>query len=402
MKEYFKFPKSIVPYEEIESKGLYCWQKKIDSYIGNGKVIIDGLEKLMLGGYSYLGLIKNDAIKRKAIQAIDEYGIGAYGTRISVGTTNEHRQLEIEISEMVKAEDALLYPSGYNANLSTISALVGKNDAIISDELVHASIIDGCLLSGARIHRFNHNDIDDLEKKLKNTQNYNNRLVVVDAVYSMDGDVAKIPEISELCKQYQAVLMVDEAHSLGVIGQNGFGIQEYFNLDSDAIDIKMGTFSKAFPGTGGFVAGSHKLINYLKHNGRSYIFSGATCPSTIAAGRESLNVLKSNPHLVEELRQKDKYFKELCHERGLDIGLSETPISPILIPDDEKCLRVAKYCFEHGVYVPAVVFPVVPRGKARLRVTITVELSMEDIKYAADIFYQGVEKYEAYPSHKNK
>jgi 8-amino-7-oxononanoate synthase len=270
---------------------------------------------LMLGGYSYLGLNAHPAINEAARLAIDTYGTGTHGVRLLSGTLQLHRQLEAKVAAFKNTEAAAAFSSGYFANVSTIASLVGKNDTVICDKLDHASIIDGCLLSGAKFLRFRHNDMGHLEACLKKKANSGRKFVIVDAVFSMDGDIINLPEVSRLCQQYGTALMVDEAHSIGVLGSTGHGIEEHFGLPLDSVDIKMGTFSKAIPSVGGYIAGSKKLCDYLCHQARGFIYSGALPPPSAAAALVSLEIIEQEPSRVKKLHANTKFFSELLRDR---------------------------------------------------------------------------------------
>jgi glycine C-acetyltransferase len=345
---------------------------------------------IMLAGYSYLGLIDDPRLCAAAIKAIEEFGVGVHGTRINCGTLDLHEQLEKEISSTNLSEATILYPSGFQANFSTIAALVDKEDVIFSDALNHASIIDGCKLSGAHLVVYRHCDMDDLREKLRDAGRYRNRLVITDGVFSMDGDVAPIPQLLQLCKEHHAALMVDEAHSLGVLGARGFGVVEHFGLGAGDIDIITGVLSKALPGTGGYASGSVGLVDFLKHSARSYIFSGGTTPAQAASSLAAIEILKSDRSLVETLWRKTRLFHGHLKDRQISIGDTVTPITPIMIPDAKACIRAAHRVQMDGVFLVAVPFPVVPFGKSRLRATVTAAHDDGDLVEAADIIARAI------------
>jgi 7-keto-8-aminopelargonate synthetase-like enzyme len=286
----------IWPVKAGHEQDLYFYQEAIQSYLPDNRVRVVGHgEMVMLGRYSYLGLIGHPRVNEAAQIAVRRFGTGGHGARLLAGTTECHRLLEEKIAHFKGAEAAAVYSSGFITNVSTIAALIDRHSAVIIDRLVHASIVDGCLLAQARPLRYRHNDVGHLEELLRGSTRASRRLVIVDAVYSMDGDIADLPEISRLCRRYGAWLMVDEAHSLGVLGETGHGIEEHFGLPPDAIDIKMGTLSKAIPSTGGYIAGSRRLIDFLNHQSRGFIYSGALSPVQAEAARDGLASISTLP-----------------------------------------------------------------------------------------------------------
>jgi glycine C-acetyltransferase len=292
-----------------------------------------------------------------------------------------HNELEETIAEFKHAEAAITYTSGYVTNLTVISTLMGRGDYVISDKLNHASIVDGCLMSGAEFRRFRHNDMDDLEKRLQQIPGDVSKLFIADSVFSMDGDIINLPRVVELCRKYNAWLMIDEAHSLGVLGKTGRGIEEYFDL-GDVIDIKMGTMSKTIPSVGGYVAGKKDLITYLRHASRAYIFSAALPPAQTAAAKEAFKVILDEPWRIEKLRLNTDQFIKGLKGMGFDTMLTETAIVPILCGSDEKAFALTKAAQHQDVFVLPVVSPAVPEGLARLRATVTAAHETDDINYA--------------------
>ncbi len=272
-------------------------------------VTIDGRQLLQFTSYAYLDLLNHPKVRQAAQSALTDFGTGTQGARFLSGTTKIHRELEKTIAQFKKTDEAMVFPSGYVTNLGTISALVERNDVVICDKLNHASIMDGCALSRARLIRFEHNDMEDLEKALAKAPKNSGKLIVVDAVFSMDGDIINLPEVIRLSRKYDAMLMVDEAHSTGVLGKTGHGIEEHFGIDDrDAIDVRMGTLSKAISSLGGYIAGSSELISYLKHTVRSFIFSAALPPTLAAAAKASFEVIEEEPERVKKLRDNMNYF----------------------------------------------------------------------------------------------
>lgn len=350
-------------------------------------VTIKGRRMLQFASYAYLNLLGHPKIQAAARAALDEFGAGTHGVRVLAGTTRIHVELEETIARFKKTEAAVALSSGYVTNLGVIAALLGRNDVVISDKLNHASIVDGCLLSRAKFVRFDHNDMAALEKALHEAPRNAGKLVVVDAVFSMDGDIINLPEIIRLCRQYEALLMVDEAHSVGVLGETGHGILEHFGIDdSTAIDLHMGTLSKTIPSVGGYIAGSEALITYLKHSVRAFVFSAALPPASAAAAKASFEVIEQEPERVQALQRNVDYFIKGLQERGFNTLNSETPIVPIITGDDERAWMMAKLSQERDIFVLPVVSPAVPAGTSRLRANVTAGHTLAEIERAMDIF----------------
>jgi glycine C-acetyltransferase len=370
----------------------YFYFEAIESYRDNNRVMVAGRgEMLLLGGYSYLGLNRHPKINSAVKRAIDKYGTGTHGCRLLAGSLDLHRKLESRIAAFKKTESAVTFSSGYAANLATISALVGRHDTIICDRLNHASILDGCLLSQAKFVRFQHNDMSSLEHCLKAADTSHRRLVVVDAVFSMDGDIINLPEVSRLCRQYDAWLMVDEAHAIGVLGRTGRGIEEHFDLPPDTIDIKMGTLSKAIPSAGGFVAGSNKLCHFLSHETRAFIYSGALSPIAAATALAALEVIEEEPERVAQLHENIRYFADKLSKAGFTFLCSRTAIFPLICGEDYRALSMAHECHKRGVYVQAIPHPVVPKGMARLRISVSATHRLEDLDYCVGVLREAQE-----------
>jgi 8-amino-7-oxononanoate synthase len=369
---------------EIRSKGLYFYLQPI-SELDGAWVTVNGRRMLLFAGYGYLGLLGHPKITAAAQEALARYGTGTHGVRILAGTLPLHEELEQTIARFKKTEAAIVYSSGYVTNLATVSALIGRNDVVICDKFNHASIVDGCLLSRARFVRFRHNDMADLERRLQQADPDAGKLVVVDAVFSMDGDIINLPEVSRLCREYDTLLMVDEAHSVGVLGETGHGIEEHFGL-KDAMDLYMGTLSKPIPSVGGYVAGSQELITYLKHVARAFVFSASLPPAQTAAAKASFEVIEEEPERVKTLQRNVEIFLGGLKARGFNTLDSETPIVPIICGEDERAFQMTKLCQEEGLFVLPVVSPAVPVGLARLRANVTADHSEEDITYALDVF----------------
>jgi glycine C-acetyltransferase len=378
------------PVREVQESGLYFYLEATESYLPDCGVNVTGHGQLtMLSSYSYLGLNGHPKINRAAHDAIDRFGTGTHGVRLLAGTLDLHRELEQRIASFKSAEAAVTFSSGFMANVSTIVALMEPGDAVICDKLDHASIVDGCQLSRARFVRFRHNDMDHLETCLKNPEHRGRKLVIVDAVFSMDGDVIDLPAVSRLCRQYGAILMVDEAHSIGVLGRTGHGIEEHFGLPSDAVDIKMGTLSKAIPSVGGYVAGSARLCQILSHQARGFIYSAALPPPAAAAANAALQVIEEEPERVQALQRNIGHFAAGLESAGFSHLNSASAIFPIICGDDWHGWKLARYCQQQGIYVQSIPHPVVPKGTARLRASVTAVHTAELLDRCVAIMREG-------------
>jgi 8-amino-7-oxononanoate synthase len=381
------------PVKPVRDADLYFYLEAIEAYLPGNRVRVAGHgDMLLLGGYSYLGLNGHPAINQAACRAIEKYGTGTHGVRMLAGTLDLHLQLEAKVAAFKGTERAATFSSGYFANVSAIACLVGRHDTVICDKFNHASIVDGCQLSGAKFVRFRHNDMDHLETCLKDPSHPGKRLVIVDAVFSMDGDIIDLPSVSRLCRVYGAALMVDEAHSIGVLGTTGHGIEEHFGLAADAVDIKMGTFSKAIPSVGGYVAGSGKLIEFLNHQARGFIYSGALPPASAASALAALTVIECEPDRLRRLHDNAAYFAARLREAGFSCLNSQTAIFPIMCGDDWRAWRMARSCQRRGVYVQAIPHPVVPKGMARLRAAVSAAHSREDLDFCLSVLRSGAEE----------
>ncbi len=386
-------PEPTFPVKEYKAIGQYFYLEATDELLPNGHVHVEGHgEMIMLGGYSYLGLIGHPKIDAAAQAAIDHYGTGTYGVRLLAGTLKLHNELEDRIARFKQAKAAITMSSGYVTNLATISSLLRKGDTVICDKLNHASIVDGCLLSFAKFVRFRHNDMDHLERRLREADPNGRILVVADAVFSMDGDIINLPEMSRLCRRYGAYLMIDEAHSIGVIGKAGHGIEEHFDLPPDTVDIKMGTLSKTIPSAGGYVAGDEELISILKHEARAFIYSAAIPPGSAGAAMASFDVIEEEPWRVEKIQTNYKRFADKLRDAGYNLLFTETAIVPVVCGTTADAAALAKYCQDKGIFVQAIPSPVVPEGLARLRACISAAHTIEDIDYCADTIIEGGQK----------
>jgi 8-amino-7-oxononanoate synthase len=374
-----------------KDKDLYFYNQPVEEILPGMKVRVRGREMGMYASYSYLGLVNHPRINEAARKAVDQFGTGTHGVRSLAGTLTIHTELEETIANFKHAEAAVTYSSGYATNLSVVSTLMGRGDYVFSDKLNHASIVDGCLMSGAEFRRFRHNDMEHLEGLLKNAPADVAKLVIADSVFSMDGDIIDLPNVLELCRKYKAWLMIDEAHSIGVLGEKGTGIEEHFGL-GDVIDIKMGTLSKTIPSVGGYIAARKEIISYLRHASRAYIFSAALPPAQAAAANESFKVILDEPWRVERLNQNTKQFIGGLKSMGFDTMLTETAIVPVLCGDDETAFQMTREAQHNDVFVLPVVSPAVPEGLARLRATVTAAHDPSEIERAMDVIGEAGKK----------
>lgn len=367
----------------LKSEGLYNNILVVESPI-DAKIIINSKTVLNFCSNNYLGLANNSEIKRAAIDAINKFGVGPAAVRTIAGTTILHKKLDLILAEFKKAEAAITFQSGFSANLATIAALVGKDDFIFSDELNHASIIDGCKLSGATVVRYGHANAKDLENKIKEIKT-GKKLIVTDGVFSMDGDIAPLPDLYKVAVKYESLLMVDDAHGEGVLGKSGRGIVDHFNLHGK-VDIEVGTLSKAFGIVGGFVAGKAEIIEWLSQRGRPFLFSSAMTIPDVGAAIEAVNILSKSDSLVKKLWQNAEFLKKGLQTAGFDIGHSQTPIIPLMLGDVKLAKEFSTELFNEGVFAKAIGYPTVPQGKARIRIMNSATHSQEDLKKALTVF----------------
>ena len=371
---------------ELKDNGLY---NEIDIVEGaNGAEInIGGKSYINLSSNNYLGLATDEDLKKAAKDAIDTHGVGAGAVRTINGTLDLHRELEETLAQFKGTESAIAYQSGFNCNMAAISAVMNKNDAILSDELNHASIIDGCRLSKAKIIRVNHSDMEDLRAKAKEaveSGQYNKVMYITDGVFSMDGDVAKLPEIVEIAEEFGLITYVDDAHGSGVMGK-GAGTVKHFGLQ-DKIDFQIGTLSKAIGVVGGYVAGTKDLIDWLKVASRPFLFSTSLAPGDTKAITESVKKLMASTELHDKLWDNANYLKEGLKAKGFDIGHSETPITPVIIGEEKKAQTFSKRLMDEGVYAKAIVFPTLPRGTGRVRNMPTAAHTKEQLDQAIETY----------------
>ena len=375
------------------NNSLYRKQKTIDSS-QSAHVTVGGKEYVMLASNDYLDIACHPAVKKAVKDAVDTYGFGSGGSRLTTGNTSMHEKLEEKIAAFKETDKAIVFDSGYVANVSVLQSLCHKGDVIFSDELNHASIIDGCRLSKAKVITYAHNDMNDLRKKIgDNAHDFG--LVVSDAVFSMDGDILNYPEFLNICEENGLISMIDEAHSTGVIGERGKGIKEYWNEKRNA-DIMMGTLSKAVGGEGGYVAASRLMIDYLMNNARGYIFSTSLSPAVMAGNLAGLNVIESETWRVKKLRENVRIFCDELRRYGICAD-SQTAIVPIIVGDEQKALKLSETLFENGFYVSAIRYPTVAKNMARLRVAIMATHTEEELRKCAEILAVGLKKIEEMP-----
>ncbi|ANI90476.1 8-amino-7-oxononanoate synthase [Arachidicoccus ginsenosidimutans] len=366
----------------IKEKGLYPYFRAIESG-QDTEVYIKGKKVLMFGSNSYLGLTSHPKIKEASMLAVAKYGTGCAGSRFLNGTLDIHIELEKRLAKFVGKEDALLFSTGFQVNLGVLSSIVGRNDYLILDEYDHASIIDGSRLSFAKTLKYRHNDMEDLEAKLRQLPDNIVKLIAVDGIFSMEGDIVKLPEIVELSKKYGANIYVDDAHSLGVIGFKGAGTASHFGLTDD-VDMIMGTFSKSFASLGGFVAADAETIDYLKHRARSVLFSASMTPASVASVIAALDILESEPEHIERLWDNTNHAKKLLIDAGFDIGPTESPILPIYVRNPDKTFLLTKYLLEEGIFVNPVVAPAVPPDDSLIRFSLMATHTFAQIEEAVE------------------
>jgi glycine C-acetyltransferase len=370
----------------LKEQGLYNKIRVLESAQGPW-VKINGKDVLNLCANNYLGLITNEEIKKKANEAIEKFGVGAGAVRTIAGTYSIHEELEKRLAEFKHTEATILLQSGLITNIAVIPLVVRESDLIFSDELNHASIIDGCKLSRAQIVRYRHLDVDDLKSKLEDFKSFEGRkLVVTDGVFSMDGDIAPLPDIVEVAEKYDAITMVDDAHGEGVLGDHGRGILNFFHLE-DKVDIDVGTLSKAFGVIGGYVAGSKVLIEYMKQRARPFLFSTPLSPADTGALLAVVNTLEKDDSAVKKLWDNANYLKGQFVSLGFNIGHSQTPITPVIIEDEKITKEFSRLLFEEGVFAQGIVFPTVPKGTARIRVMVSAIHTKDDLNF-------GIEKFK--------
>lgn len=383
MDVFEKCPKIFEQTQELRENGYYFFFRRIESP-QDSEVIVDGKHLIMVGSNNYLGLTNHPRVKEAAVKAIEKYGSGCAGSRFLNGNLEIHEELEMKLAQFFRKEAALVFATGYQTNLGAISALVGRNDVAILDKYNHASIIDGCRLSFGEVKRFRHNDAKDLERILEGIGN-KGKLIIVDGVFSMEGDIADLPSIIRLAKSYGARVMLDDAHAVGVLGKGGRGTPEHFDLE-DEVDLTMGTYSKSLAGIGGFVAGSKEVIDFIKHTGRSMIFSASLAPSLVASVSAALDIIEEEPELRSRLWENTRKMLREYKTLGFDTGMSETPVIPIIIGDRLRVYEMCKLLSENGVFVNPVISPAVPPGREMLRTSYMATHSEEQLDRVLSAF----------------
>ncbi|KMY44933.1 2-amino-3-ketobutyrate CoA ligase [Bacillus sp. FJAT-27916] len=373
--------------DDMKEKGVFRTLVHLETAQGS-KVQIDGKSVIQLSSNNYLGLTAHPRLREAALEAVKTYGAGTGSVRTIAGTFNMHGELERKLAEFKHTEAALVFQSGFTTNQGVLSAILTEKDVVISDELNHASIIDGIRLTKAARRVYSHVNMESLEVALKETQSYRRRLIVTDGVFSMDGNIAPLPAIVELAEKYDALVMVDDAHASGVLGKNGRGTVNHFGLDG-RVHIQVGTLSKAIGVLGGYVAGPKTLIDYLIHKGRPFLFSTSHPPAVTMANIAAIDVLLSEPELIDKLWENTRFFKEGLHKLGYDTGSSMTPITPVIVGDDKAAYELSDRLFEYGVFAQGIVFPTVAKGKARVRTIVTAEHTREELAEALRIFEQA-------------
>ncbi|WP_285008345.1 serine palmitoyltransferase [Pedobacter faecalis] len=366
----------------IKEKGLYPYFRAIESG-QDTEVMINGKRVLMFGSNSYLGLTNHPKIKEAAKQAVDKYGTGCAGSRFLNGTLDIHIELERRLAAYVGKEAAVLFSTGFQVNLGVISCLLDRNDYLILDEYDHASIIDGSRLSFSRSIKYAHNDMDDLRKKLSRLPEDAAKLIVADGIFSMEGDLVNLPEIVKIADEFGANIMMDDAHSLGVIGLNGAGTASHFGL-TDKVDLIMGTFSKSLASLGGFIAGNEETIEFVKHRARSLMFSASMPPAAVASVIAALDIIESEPERIDQLWANTNYAKKLLLDAGFDIGHTDSPIIPVYIRDNDKTFLITNILSNNGIFVNPVVSPAVPSDSSLIRFSLMATHTFAQIEEAVD------------------
>ena len=371
--------------DDLKSDGLYFYMRKLESS-SDAKIQVNGREMLMFGSNNYLGMTTHPRVKEAAAKAIERYGVGAGSVRLLGGTFGIHEELEARLAQFKGTEAAIAYSSGYVSNLATLSSFLNKDtDLAVIDDRVHASLVDGLRFARVPFRVFNHNDMADLEDKLSVSYGQGNLIVVTDGVFSMDGDIANLPEIYRLARSHKALVMIDEAHATGVLGARGRGTPEHFGMHG-RIDVVMGTLSKGLGGIGGFAAGSRDLITFLKHTARGFVFSAALPPAVCAGLIAAMDVIDSEPEWLVRLRENTELLRKGLQQLGFNTGLSQTPIIPVMVGEDLRAYQLTRALHLLGIYVSPVTFPAVKKGTARLRVSVMATHTPADILRALEAF----------------
>ncbi len=376
---------------DLKKKGLYRELKTVESE-QDSTVVVNGKRVFMFSSNNYLGLANHPELKKASMDAASYYGTGSGGSRLISGNMEVHRNLEKELALFKGTDRALLFSSGYHANVGTISALVGEGDVILSDELNHASIVDGCRLSRAEVKIYKHADMNSLREILRRASRFRKRLIVTDSVFSMDGDIAPLPDIVELAEKYPALVLVDDAHGTGVLGKRGKGAIEHFGLEG-RVDVQMGTLGKALGSFGAYIAGSEDLIHYLVNKARSLLYTTALPPPVCGSALSALKILEKRPELVNQLRNNATYFREGMKDLGYLIPEGETPIVPLVLGDPSATMEMAQSLFDEGIYVQGIRPPTVPDGTSRLRITLMASHTREQLDFCLRAFEEAGKKW---------
>ena len=371
--------------KEAKAAGMYPYFRQIQSGPGS-EVMVEGKNMIMIGSNNYLGLTGHSKVMEAAIHSLKKYGTGCTGSRFLNGTLDIHVELEDRLAKFMKREAVLCFTTGHQSNLSALATVIVKNDIVFTDRADHAYIVDAVRLSFGKVVKYKHNDMDDLEKRLESNKNIDaGRLIVTDGLFSMEGDIARLPELVKLAEKFNARLYVDDAHSVGVLGKHGRGTAEHFGLE-DKVDISMGTFSKSFASVGGFVASDEPVIDFIKHNARSLIFTASPPPASVATVLACLDIIESEPERIEMLWKNTRKMHEGYKNLGFDTGHSETPIIPIKIGSDEDCFKFWKLMFENGIFANPAISPAVPPGEAIIRTSYMATHTEEELNKVLDIF----------------
>jgi len=365
--------------------GVYPYQLPLEGRSGPW-VQAEGRQMMMLSSYDYLGLIGDPRIDESAVEAVRKYGTGTGGVRMLTGTIDLHHQMERELADFKGTAECISFSSGYLANLAVIAALLSPQDRVILDSLSHRSLVDACRLAGVPLQRFQHNDMASLRSELESGAKANRTVIIADGVFSMDGDICRLPELVELKQQFRCYLMVDESHATGVLGRNGRGTDEHFGIDTSMVDIWTGSLAKAIPSNGGFACLSQELAIYLQHAAAPFIFSAALCPAAVAAVRETLAILRGEPERVDRIRENAAFLRDGLRDLGYDTGTSETAIVPVIFRDEAVTALFSGRLRELGILATPVMFPAVPQGSARLRLCVTAAHTRQDLEFALDAF----------------
>ncbi len=370
--------------DEAQAADLYPYFTPIQEARGN-KIKVKGRGMIMVGSNNYLGLIDHPKVKQAAKDAIDRYGVATCGSRFLTGTIDLHEELEARLAKFMKKEAALTFSTGFQTNLGIVSTIAGKGEAVVTDRMDHASIIDACRLSFASVHKFKHNDMADLERILSGLGRDVGKIIVVDGVFSMEGDLSDLPSVVALAKKYGSRVMVDDAHGIGVMGRNGRGTAEHFGVEAD-VDLVMGTFSKSFASLGGFVAGAAKVVSFIKHAARSLIFSAAATPASVATVLATLDIIENEPERRERLWRVTTKMRTEFQAMGYNTGASQTPIIPIMVGDDEKGFMLWKLLRDEAIFTTPVIYPAVPQGQALIRTSYSASHTDEELDTILNAF----------------